>query len=79
MLMVLSLVALWFAWGLVGTGLHFAYFQKEYPFVAEAHYKMDRRNAYKGAIQGPFFFTKYVSQRLTYDTRNIFRHGLKFW
>lgn len=79
MLVILSLVVLWFAWGLLGTGLSFAYFQKEYPFVAKAHYKADRRMAYKGAIKGPFFFIQYVSHRAQYDSSAIFRHGLKYW
>lgn len=46
--------AIWIGCGIVGAGYGFAYFQDEYPTLAERDYKRDRRRAIaQGIMFGP--------------------------
>lgn len=68
----------WIGCGALGHGLHFAYFQREFPLLAEKDYKRDMMRSLFTSIFGPAQLVATLIF-LFISTKSGFRHGLKFW
>lgn len=64
-------VGLWILCGVLEYGVSLAYYQKQWPSIADNNYQNDRRSAFWGAIFGPLAL-------ISSWVRGDFKHGVMY-
>ena len=70
-MLIISFLIIYIVCGVITYSTHFAFYQREYPSLAERDYKRDRNDAMCAGLTGP------IGLRGNATTIG-FKHGLKF-
>ncbi len=72
------LILIWVVCSVADYGFNFAYFQREYPTIAEEHYKEDIIMCAITSLAGPASLIGTILMWIIRGKFPLFKHGIKF-